>query len=67
MCTFGGDGLDILFVTSGTRFLDERGRAEQPLAGGLFAVHRLDAKGLPEPFFEDGPGFISRVHDLPSN
>lgn len=48
MCAFGGAGLDTLFVTSirpaGTDL------AEQPLAGGLFAV-RPGVCGLPEPEF----------------
>jgi L-arabinonolactonase len=50
MPCFGGDDLDILFVTSigdgGTTAM----APEQPLAGGLFAC-RPGIKGLPEPFF----------------
>ena len=51
MCTFGGEGLDELYVTSGNRFLDAEGRAEQPLAGSLFVIRGLGVRGLSEPFF----------------
>ena len=36
-CTFGGAQLDQLFITSATTGLDRAARAQQPLAGGLFA------------------------------
>ncbi|CAA2158562.1 L-arabinolactonase [Methylobacterium brachiatum] len=51
MCNFGGPDLDILYVTSGTIFLDAEACARQPLAGALFAVHGLGTRGIPEPFF----------------
>ncbi len=51
MCNFGGDGLDILYVTSGNIFLSAEERAAQPLAGSLFAVHGLGVRGVAEPFF----------------
>ena len=51
MCSFGGENLDILYVTSGRKFLDDRAIAENPLAGGLFAIHGTGATGIPEPFF----------------
>ncbi len=51
MCTFGGDNYDVMYVTSGTRFLDPKDAASQPLAGSLFAIHDVGAKGLPEPRF----------------
>jgi sugar lactone lactonase YvrE len=51
MCTFGGADLDILYVTSASRFLDEEQRRKQPLAGHLFAIHGLEARGLPQPRF----------------
>jgi sugar lactone lactonase YvrE len=46
MCAFGGSGLDTLFVTS----IRPTGidLADQPLAGGLFAL-RPGVHGLPEP------------------
>lgn len=37
-CAFGGPDLKTLFISSATFELSERQRAEQPLAGGLFAV-----------------------------
>lgn len=51
MCTFGGENLDTLYVTSGRVFLGADGLTEQPLAGSLFAIHGTGATGLPEAFF----------------
>lgn len=51
MCNFGGPGLETLFVTSGTVFLNEAQRAQQPLAGALFAIHGLGVRGVAEPLF----------------
>jgi sugar lactone lactonase YvrE len=51
MCTFGGENYDIMYVTSGTRFLEANEAAAQPLAGALFAIHDTGARGLPEPRF----------------
>jgi len=51
MCTFGGANHDVLYVTSGTRFLEPGEAASQPLAGALFAIHGTGARGLPEPRF----------------
>jgi L-arabinonolactonase len=51
MCSFGGSALDVLYVTSAAAMLPESERGAQPLAGALFAIHGLGAKGLPEPFF----------------
>jgi len=51
MCTFGGDNYDVMYVTSGTRFLDPVEAAAQPQAGGLFAIYDLGAKGFAEPRF----------------
>jgi sugar lactone lactonase YvrE len=52
MCCFGGDNLDILYVTTSSINLVEDERARQPLAGTLLAVHGLGVRGLPEPCFE---------------
>jgi sugar lactone lactonase YvrE len=52
MCAFGGPDLDILYVTSASRFLDEEQLRVQPLAGHLLAVHGSGARGLPEPKFD---------------
>jgi sugar lactone lactonase YvrE len=49
-CAFGGDNLDILYVTSASFNLSERQLAAAPLAGSLFAVD-AGVKGLPEPRF----------------
>lgn len=49
MCTFGGAGLDTLYVTTARRFLDAAQLAAQPLAGALLAIHGLGVCGLPEP------------------
>lgn len=51
MCSFGGDDLSTLYVTSATRFLSPEERTAQPEAGGLFAIHDLGVRGLPEPLF----------------
>lgn len=51
MCSFGGEDLDILYVTSASVFLSPTEKAAQPLAGSLFAVHGLGVRGTPEPFF----------------
>lgn len=51
MCSFGGEKLDILYVTSATALATDAERAAQPLAGSLFAIHGLGAQGLPETMF----------------
>lgn len=51
MCAFGGENLDTLFVTSiRPGGVDEAGLADQPLAGGVFAL-RAGVRGIPEPRF----------------
>ncbi len=49
-CSFGGPGLDTLYVTTGSRNLDEEALRRGPLAGGLFAF-RPGVRGLPESRF----------------
>jgi len=44
-CTFGGEDFGTLYITTARTGLDARQLAEQPLAGGLFAV-RLGVKGV---------------------
>jgi len=46
-CCFGGERLDILYVTSSRQRMEPAELARQPLAGGLFAV-RPGVSGLPE-------------------
>ena len=52
MCNFGGPDLDVLYVTSGSVFLDAAQRARQPLAGALFAIRGLGVRGVAEPLFD---------------
>lgn len=47
MCCFGGPNLDILYVTTASYFLDAAGKAQQPLAGAVLAIHGLGVRGLP--------------------
>jgi sugar lactone lactonase YvrE len=51
MCAFGGPDLDILYVTTASRFLDESQLRAQPQAGCVFAIRGLGVRGLPEPKF----------------
>ena len=44
-CAFGGPDLDLLYVTSARRDLDEEELKMQPCAGGLFLVD-TDARGV---------------------
>jgi len=46
-CAFGGDDLDVLYVTSSNRDVSPDRGAEQPDAGGLFAT-QPGVRGLPE-------------------
>ncbi|MFN8474061.1 MAG: SMP-30/gluconolactonase/LRE family protein [Anaerolineae bacterium] len=46
-CTFGGPNLDELYITTAWTSLDDKGRAQQPLAGDLFRV-RVGIKGQPQ-------------------
>ena len=49
-CTFGGEDLRTLFVTTASIGLDDEQRAAQPEAGGLFALDP-GVRGLPTPAF----------------
>lgn len=51
MCSFGGPGMDVLYVTSATFLLDDDQKKEEPQAGGLFAIEGLGMVGLEEPRF----------------
>jgi sugar lactone lactonase YvrE len=51
MVAFGGDDLDVLYITSARIGLSEEQLAKEPLAGGIFSV-KVDVKGLPEPKFK---------------
>lgn len=49
-CTFGGDKLDTLYITSAWQGLAPEQRALEPLAGSIFEV-QLDVKGPPAHVF----------------
>jgi sugar lactone lactonase YvrE len=51
-CTFGGDDLTTLFVTSASFELDAAALLRGPLAGGIFAL-QIGIAGLPETAFHD--------------
>ncbi|HYC86393.1 MAG TPA: SMP-30/gluconolactonase/LRE family protein [Chryseosolibacter sp.] len=44
-CTFGGDNMNDLYVTSARKGLDEHALKRQPLAGSLFVVRGCGASG----------------------
>jgi sugar lactone lactonase YvrE len=44
-CTFGGDTLEDLYITTASVDLSEHEMKEQPLAGTLFIVHNCGFKG----------------------
>jgi L-arabinonolactonase len=46
-CIFGGPDLDILYVTTVRYGLSDAALAEQPLAGGIFAID-AEVKGVPD-------------------
>ena len=48
MCAFGGDRLDVLYVTSARALLSEAELAGQPLAGALLAITGVGVRGLAE-------------------
>ena len=49
-CIFGGDHLDVLYITSARETMTAEEIAEAPLSGSLFAM-KPGVKGLPEPYF----------------
>ncbi len=51
-CTFGGEGLEDLYITSAKVGLTEDELKEQPLAGSLFVIHNCGFKGMPAFEFE---------------
>ena len=53
-CAFGGDDLDTLYVTTSRLHLTEQELAEQPQAGGIFAL-KPGVKGLPRLVSRDDP------------
>lgn len=55
MCSFGGANMDTLYVTSALFLMSEAEKAQEPQAGGLFAITGLGARGIPEPNFKYQP------------
>jgi len=49
-CTFAGENLDTLFITTARLHMDEEELGKHPLAGSLFSC-KLGVKGLPTPLF----------------
>ena len=49
-CMFGGENLDILYVTSARIRLSAQRLSEAPLSGSIFAID-VGVKGMPEPEF----------------
>jgi len=49
-CMFGGENLDVLYITSARETLTPEQIAQAPLSGSVFAV-RPGVRGLPEPSF----------------
>ena len=49
-CTFGGPGMDDLYITTGWEPLNDDEKVSQPFAGDLFKVS-TGIKGLEEPKF----------------
>ncbi len=51
-CTFGGDNLEDLYITTARKELTEEQLEKQPLAGSLFVLRNCGAKGMPAFEFE---------------
>ena len=51
-CCFGGPGYSKFYVTSGCTGLSEEERAAQPLAGSVFRVTGLAARGFAAPTYD---------------
>ena len=49
-CRFGGENMDVLYITTAWEGMTPAQRQAEPLAGDFFRV-RVDVKGLPEPRF----------------
>jgi sugar lactone lactonase YvrE len=49
-CSFGGDKLDVLYVTSASAGVADHDLAAAPLSGSLFAIN-VGQQGMPEPMF----------------
>jgi sugar lactone lactonase YvrE len=52
-CTFGGNDLQHLFVTTAKVGLSEAEMEKQSLAGSVFVIENIGVKGLPAVLFKD--------------
>ena len=51
-CTFGGPGLNDLYITTASKGMSEEALQQQPLAGSLFVLKDCGYKGLPAAKFK---------------
>lgn len=58
-CTFGGDDLTDLYITTAGVGLTEKQLIQQPLAGSLFVIRNTGFQGLPTIKFDDSSIIIS--------
>lgn len=58
-CTFGGDDLSDLYITTASVGLTEKQIEEQPLAGALFVIKNSGFNGFPPVKFDDSSIIIS--------
>lgn len=61
-CAFGGDNLDILYVTTASQHMTDEELHEQPLSGALLALD-VGVRGLPEPRFALAPSLHRNTAD----
>ncbi len=65
-CAFGGDDLDILYVTTASQRMTEDELREQPLSGALLALD-VGVRGMPEPRFALTPSLHRNTADAASS
>lgn len=51
-CAFGGPDLGDLYITTAKHYLSPEEQAKQPLAGAIFLVRNVGARGVPAPEFD---------------
>lgn len=51
-CTFGGENLEDLYITTAKKGLGEIALKAQPLAGSLFVIKNMGIKGSPPSYFQ---------------
>jgi len=50
-CAFGGDNLDVLYITTASIDMTDEEKQQLPMAGSIFKV-KTDVKGVKSPFFK---------------